>query len=134
MSSLSFFLVHRAKRSRHANDHAGYLRCETGQASRAAALVSRARALPSLNMKKNRDCSQSIYAHVRIYTVLYAWSTSVEPVKAILSTSMCSAIAIPAVGPYPGTKFTTPGGKPAWKIHTDKKIQLQAFDFNNMPS
>ena len=41
-----------------------------------------------------------IYVHVRIYTVfLYAKSTSVEPVKAILSTSMCSAIAIPAVGP-----------------------------------
>ena len=99
MSSLSFFLVHGAKRSRHANDHAGYLRCETGEASRAAALVSRARALPSLNMKKNRDCSQSIYVHVKIYTALYAWSTSVEPVKAILSTSMCSAIAIPAVGP-----------------------------------
>lgn len=63
-----------------------------------------------------------IYVHVRIYTVLYAWSTSVEPVKAILSTSMCSAIAIPAVGPYPGTKFTTPGGKPAWKIHTDMTL------------
>ena len=39
--------------------------------------------------------------------------TSVDPVKAILSTSMWLAIAPPAVGPYPGIRLTTPGGKPA---------------------
>lgn len=74
--------------------------------------------LKNLPEQERRHEVTLIYVHVRNYTVLYAWSTSVEPVKAILSTSMCSAIAIPAVGPYPGTKFTTPGGKPAWKINT----------------
>src|SRR5204863_57664 len=39
--------------------------------------------------------------------------TSVEPVKATLSMSMCSATAAPAVSPYPGTMFRTPGGNPA---------------------
>lgn len=38
-SSLFFFLVRRAKHARHAKDHA--------------------RALPSHNLKKKRDCSQS---------------------------------------------------------------------------
>lgn len=46
--------------------------------------------------------------------------TSVEPVKATLSTSMCSAMAIPAVGPYPGITFTTPGGKPAYTEDTSQ--------------
>ncbi len=45
--------------------------------------------------------------------------TSVEPVKATLSMFIWLAIAAPAVGPNPGTIFTTPGGKPAcmtwWK-------------------
>lgn len=39
--------------------------------------------------------------------------TSVEPVKATLLTSMWLAMAAPAVGPNPGTMFTTPGGNPA---------------------
>ncbi len=39
--------------------------------------------------------------------------TSVEPVKATLSTSMWLAMAAPAVGPNPGTMFTTPDGNPA---------------------
>lgn len=36
-----------------------------------------------------------------------------EPVKAILSTSMCRAIASPVVAPSPGTMLSTPAGKPA---------------------
>src|SRR5580693_1220688 len=36
-----------------------------------------------------------------------------EPVNATLSTSGCAASAAPAVSPYPGTTFTTPGGTPA---------------------
>ena len=47
------FLVLRAKRTRHENDHARDWRRETGEAR------SRARSLPSLNLKKKRDCSQS---------------------------------------------------------------------------
>ena len=39
--------------------------------------------------------------------------TSVEPVKATLSTSGCSAKAAPAVSPYPVTMLTTPSGTPA---------------------
>ena len=39
--------------------------------------------------------------------------TSVEPVKATLSTSGCSASAAPAVSPKPVTMLTTPSGKPA---------------------
>ena len=46
-----------------------------------------------------------------------AWTislpTSVDPVKATLSTSGCAAKAAPAVSPYPGTMLTTPSGKPA---------------------
>ena len=39
--------------------------------------------------------------------------TSVEPVKAILSTPGCATSAAPAVSPRPVTTLTTPGGKPA---------------------
>ena len=73
-SSLSFFLVHRAKRAGRVNDHARGWRRETGEArkkrvtlfsSRAAALVSRVsrlrrsrkRTLPPLNLKKCETAS-----------------------------------------------------------------------------
>ena len=36
-----------------------------------------------------------------------------SPVKAILSTPGCEASAAPAVGPKPGTTFSTPSGSPA---------------------
>ena len=39
--------------------------------------------------------------------------TSVEPVKATLSTSSWAASAAPAVSPKPVTTFTTPSGMPA---------------------
>lgn len=39
-------------------------------------------------------------------------STSVDPVNATLSTSMCLAMAAPADGPIPGRTFTTPSGNP----------------------
>ena len=39
--------------------------------------------------------------------------TSVEPVKATMSTSMCMPIAWPAVSPMPGTTWRTPAGRPA---------------------
>ena len=70
--------------------------------------------------------SSTIYfsAHSLYYTSLpnalyisLCHFTSVEPVNATLSTSGCSAMAAPAVGPYPGTIFNTPGGKPACKNH-----------------
>ena len=38
--------------------------------------------------------------------------TSVDPVNATLSTSLCAASAAPAVSPKPGTTFTTPSGTP----------------------
>ena len=40
-------------------------------------------------------------------------NTSVDPVNATLLMSICSDIAAPAVGPYPGNMLTTPGGNPA---------------------
>lgn len=52
--------------------------------------------------------------------------TSVEPVKATLSTSMWAEIAAPAVGPYPGMMFTTPGGNPACRIKDDTYTHLLA--------
>ena len=62
----SLFLVRRAKRPRHANDHARDWRRETGEARRprfsrlaASPLNAQAHALPILNLKKKRDCSQS---------------------------------------------------------------------------
>ena len=39
--------------------------------------------------------------------------TRVEPVKAMQSTSMCSASGEPASVPKPGTTLNTPGGMPA---------------------
>ena len=51
------FLVLRAKRTRHENDHARDWRREMGEAR------SRARALPSLNLKKKRDCLRSREMH-----------------------------------------------------------------------
>jgi len=42
--------------------------------------------------------------------------TSVDPVKATLSTSLCAASAAPAVSPKPGTTLTTPSGTPASAI------------------
>ena len=41
------------------------------------------------------------------------WPTSVEPVKAILSTSGCRTSAAPAAVPMPGTTLSAPGGRPA---------------------
>lgn len=48
-----------------------------------------------------------------IYVSLFEFITCVDPVKVILSTSICWLSAAPAVLPNPGTIFTTPGGKPA---------------------
>lgn len=50
--------------------------------------------------------------------------TSVEPVKATLSMSMWLAMDAPAVGPNPGTMFTTPGGKPAWNVNPEGMLVL----------
>lgn len=36
-----------------------------------------------------------------------------DPVKDTLSISLCAVKEPPAVGPYPGTIFITPGGNPA---------------------
>ena len=58
VSSLSFFLVRREKRTRDANNYARRHRFSRLLASQLDARA-RARALPSLNLKKKRDCSQS---------------------------------------------------------------------------
>ena len=47
--------------------------------------------------------------------------TSVEPVKATLSTSGCLASAAPAVSPKPVTMLTTPSGMPASAISSPKR-------------
>src|ERR1700742_3520632 len=39
--------------------------------------------------------------------------TSVEPVKATLSTWLCAANGAPQVSPNPVSTFSTPGGRPA---------------------
>ena len=49
-----------------------------------------------------------------------ALPTSVEPVKAILSTSSCLTSAAPA-RPSPVTMLTTPGGSSAWRQTSAKK-------------
>ena len=48
-----------------------------------------------------------------------------EPVKAILSMSMCEEIAAPVVDPNPGTTFTTPGGKPASTMRSQRARRLR---------
>lgn len=50
--------------------------------------------------------------------------TSVDPVKEILLTSGWDDSAAPAVGPYPGTTFTTPGGNPAFKLRTLTRCKI----------
>ena len=78
-SSLSFFLIRPAKRVRYANEHVRYWRRQTGEARKKKvssfffsgcrrrfsrlARRSRSRALPSLNVKKTRECS-SKYAWI----------------------------------------------------------------------
>ena len=64
-SSLSFFVVRRVKRPRHANDHARDCRRETGDRSCGfAAQRSRALSLSLLNLKKKRKCLQSIQKEI----------------------------------------------------------------------
>ena len=46
--------------------------------------------------------------------------TSVEPVKAILSTSSCLTSAAPVL-PSPVTMLTTPGGSSAWRSTSAKR-------------
>lgn len=51
--------------------------------------------------------------------------TSVDPVKATLSISMCSEMAAPAVWPYPGTILMTPGGNPAYEqVYRESKAKF----------
>ena len=63
MSSFSFFLVQQAGCARHATDRMHDWRRETGETSWVLpsflAFCSFAHALPALNLKKKRDCSQS---------------------------------------------------------------------------
>ncbi len=47
--------------------------------------------------------------------------TSVEPVKATLSISGCSAIELPAPGPKPVTMLRTPSGSPASMINSPRR-------------
>ena len=50
--------------------------------------------------------------------------TSVEPVNAIMSTSMCRPSAWPAVSPSPGTIWSTPAGSPASTASSPSRIAL----------
>src|SRR6202035_2382513 len=58
-----------------------------------------------------------------------ALPVAVDPVKAMASTSMCDASALPAVGPWPGTTLNTPGGKPAASASSPSRIALSG-DFS----
>ena len=53
---------------------------------------------------------------VSVAALLMSLPTSVEPVKATLSTPGCATSAAPAVSPRPVRMLTTPGGKPASAI------------------
>ena len=70
-SSLSVFSVRQAKRSRHANDHAGYLRCETGRAATLVSRVSRlrrstlARACTPLTKYEQKERLLAVYVKER---------------------------------------------------------------------
>ena len=63
---------------------------------------------------KNKAKCVRVYVCLNFEKVLLHRRTSVEPVNAILLTSGWSTSAAPAVGPKPGTTFTTPGGNPAY--------------------
>jgi len=52
-----------------------------------------------------------MWSHDQVTSVL----TSVDPVKATLSTAGFWTMAAPAVGPYPGRTLRTPGGKPTYR-------------------
>ena len=47
--------------------------------------------------------------------------TSVEPVKATLSTPGCATSAAPEISPTPVRILTTPGGKPASRISSPNR-------------
>lgn len=66
---------------------------------------------------KQTSTTMSIPLITRIYqqNKEHQCPTSVDPVNATLSTSMCLTIAAPAVGPIPVKMFTTPSGKPTWR-------------------
>ena len=80
-----FFLVRRAKRGRHGNDHARDLKARDGRGTKkerlplASFLASRgfavrrllARELPSLNLEKTRDCLQSKRFSSRVTILLH---------------------------------------------------------------
>ena len=56
-----------------------------------------------------------------------ALPTSVEPVKAILSTPSCATSAWP-VRPSPVTTLTTPAGSPAWRSTSQKSSAVSGVD------
>ncbi len=63
----------------------------------------------------------------------------VEPVKAMPSTSMCSASALPAVWPKPGTTLNTPVGSPASEASSARRIAVSGdfsdgFRTNELPA
>lgn len=47
--------------------------------------------------------------------------TSVEPVKATLATSGCSARWVPITDPLPGTTWNTPSGNPASRASSARR-------------
>ena len=65
--------------------------------------------------------------------------TAVDPVKAILFTSGCSASAWPAELPNPGMTLTTPGGKPTSLMSSaifrlDSGVSSAGFNTTQLPA
>ncbi len=55
---------------------------------------------------------------------MISWPVVVSPVKATLPTPGCAAIAAPAEPPGPVTTLTTPGGKPASRASSPRRIAV----------
>ena len=53
---------------------------------------------------------------------MISWPVVVSPVKATLPTPGCAAMAAPADPPGPVTTLTTPGGKPASRASSARRI------------
>jgi len=70
----------------------------------------------SLHTMKGDLPPSSRVTRLSLFSWQLAWMylpTAVDPVNVILSTSSCRISASPALLPYPGTTFKTPGGNPA---------------------
>jgi len=97
-----------------------------------AACTARSRSGQSSKTMNGDLPPSSVQARLRLLCPAMTWiclPTRVLPVKAMQSTSGCSASGLPASGPKPGSTLSTPGGRPACSPRSAKRRALKG-DFS----